>query len=173
MSEIEYEVREKDLIAFNEHLLQNSERIQKTMRRHQAIVPGSIAVIGLMLFFYFKDIPSAIYVILISAGWGMGVPMFLKWSMRKQLRQMYSEEEKASLLGRYTLRADKDALVEIAANGESKLSWKKVLRIEVEKKHIFIFITLDTALIIPRDAIISGSLHEFVKEADERIEQAG
>ena len=106
MTEIQYEVREKDLIAFNEHLLENSDRIQKTIRRHQAMIPGVIALIALLLFFYFKDIPSAIYVILIAMGWGLGVPFFLKWNMRKQLRQMYSEEEKTCILGQYTLRAE-------------------------------------------------------------------
>ncbi len=173
MSEIEYEVREKDLIAFNEHLLKNSERIQKTLRRHQAMIPGSIAVIALLLFFYFKDVPSAVYVILIAVGWGGGVPLFLKWSMRKQIRQMYSDEEKACIIGRYTLRVEQDDLVEVGSKGVSKLPWKKVLRVEVEKKYVFIFISLDTALIIPRDTVAKGSsLHQFVKDVDERIEQA-
>jgi len=174
MTEIQYEVREKDLIAFNEHLLENSDRIQKTIRRHQAMIPGVIALIALLLFFYFKDIPSAIYVILIAMGWGLGVPFFLKWNMRKQLRQMYSEEEKTCILGQYTLRAEKYHLVDISAYGLSKLRWKKVLRIEVEKKYVFVFVTLDSALIIPRDTVTKTSnLHEFVKTVDECIEQAG
>ncbi len=174
MTEIQYEVREKDLIAFNEHLLANSEHIQKTIRRHQAIIPGVIAAIALLLFFYFKDIPSAIYVILIAMGWGLGIPLYLKLDMRKQLRRMYSEEEKTCIIGHYALRAEKDHLVEVSANGESKLRWKKVLRIEVEKKYVFVFVSLDSALIIPRDTLAKGSnLHEFVKAVDERIEQAG
>lgn len=173
MTEIEYEVREKDLIAFNEHQLQQSERIQKTIRRHQAIIPGIIAVLALILFFYFKDIPSAIYVILIAIGWGGGVPLFLKWSMRKQIRQLYTEEEKACVIGRYTLRATDKDLVEISQSGESQISWKQVLRVEAEKKYTFIFVTLDTALIIPRETVVKGNLHEFVKVVDERIEKAG
>ena len=174
MTEIQYEVREKDLIAFNEHLLANQERIQKTLRRHQAMIPGVIAILALLLFFYFKDIPSAAYVILIAMGWGLGVPFYLKWNMRKQIRQMYSEEEKTCILGRYTLKAEKDSLVEVSATGESKRPWKKVLRVEVEKKYVFVFVSLDAALIIPRDTLDKGSnLHEFVKTVDERIEQAG
>lgn len=174
MTEIQYEVREKDLIAFNEHILANTEHVQKTFRRHQAIVPGIIAIIALLLFFYFKDIPSSIYVILTAMAWGLGMPFYLKWNIRKQLRRMYTEEEKISIVGNYTLRAENDHLTEISGKGESKLSWKKVLRIEVEKKYIFIFVSLDTALIIPRDTVAKGSnLHEFVKTVDERIEQAG
>ena len=78
MTEIQYEVREKDLIAFNEYELEKSERIQKTIRRHQAMIPGIIAILALLLFFYFKDIPSAVYVVLIAMAWGLGVPFFFE-----------------------------------------------------------------------------------------------
>lgn len=173
MTEIEYEVREQDLIAFNEHQLAGSERLQKTMRRHQAIMPGVIVTISLFLFFYFQDVLTAAYVGIIAVGWGLGVPAVLRWSWRKQIRKMYSEEEKACAIGRYTLRIDRDALVEVNANGESKIAWSEVLRVEVTKKYAFVFITLDSALIIPRVTISRGDLHEFVKTADERIEKAG
>jgi hypothetical protein len=175
MTDIQYEVREKDLIAFNEHLLDNSERVQKVIRRHQAHVPAVIAVIGLILFFYMKDIPASIYALLLAMVWGLGVPFFLKWNMRKQIREMYTETEKANILGHYTLRAEPGGLVETGADGEvNTLSWKKVLRVEVEKKYVFVFVSLSTALIIPRDTLAKGSnLHEFVKTVDERIEKEG
>jgi hypothetical protein len=174
MTEIQYEVREKDLIAFNEHLLENSERIQTTIRRHQAIIPAVIAVIALILFFYFKDIPSSIYALMLAMAWGLGVPFFLKWSMRKQLRQVYTEKEKAQIFGHRTLQIEAHDLVVTGSEGVPEgLPWKKVLRIEVEKKYAFIFVTLNSALIIPRETLKSGDLHQFLKEADERIEKAG
>lgn len=175
MTEIQYEVREMDLIAFNEHLLANTERVQKVVRRHQAIIPGIIAVAALILFFYYKDIPSSIYAILLTIAWGTGVPFYLRWSMRKQIRQSYTEKEKSAVIGHYTLRAEPTGLVEIKAGGEpSKLSWKKVLRAEVEKQYVFVFISLDSALIIPRKTLTKDSnLAAFVKAVDENIEKAG
>lgn len=174
MAEIEYEVREKDLIAFNEHQLESNERIQKVIRRHQALVPAVIAVIGMILFFFFKDIPSAMYAGLLAIAWGLGVPLFLKWSMRRQIGKMYTETEKANLLGRYSLKATPAGLVETDAKGEvNSLAWKKVLRVEVEKKYVFVYVSLSSALIIPRDTVTKDSnLHEFVKLADESIEKA-
>lgn len=173
MTEISYEVREKDLIAFNEHQLQNSERIQKIIRRHQGLIPGIIAVIALLLFFYFKDIPSSIYVMLLAMAWGMGVPHFLKLSMRKQIRKLYTDKEKASILGRYTLRTEPDGLVEVSDDQESKMAWKELLRVEVEKKYVFIHVSLSAALIIPRETVAKEcNLHEFVKTVDESIEAA-
>jgi len=175
MTEIHYEVREKDLVAFNEHRLESLEHIQKVIRRNQAIIPGIIAVTALVLFFYFKDIPSSIYAILLATAWGAGVPFYLKWNMRKQIRQSYSEKEKATIIGRYTLRTEPDGLVEINAEGESnKLPWKNVLRAEVEKRYVFIFVSLDSALTIPRGTLTKDSnLAEFVRTVEESIEKAG
>ena len=170
---VQYEVREKDLIAYNEHLLEKSERIQKTIRRHQALVPALIAVIALLLFFYFKDIPSSVYAMVLAMAWGLGVPFFLKWSMRRQIRQMYSETEKANILGRYSLAAEPRALVETDADGKrNELPWKKVLRVEAEKKYVFVFVALDSALIIPVETVDKGcNLGAFVKACVESIEK--
>jgi len=172
MTEIEYEVREQDLIAFNEHQLAASEALQKVMRRHQAVVPGIIVAMALIFFFYYKDMPSAIFVGLIGLLWGFGVPAFLKWSWRKQVHALYTEEEKACVLGCYTLRIEPKTLVEINANGESRMPWSEILRVEATRKHAFIFVSPTTALIVPRKAISRGDLHEFIKEADQRIEAA-
>lgn len=177
MTEIHYEVREKDLIAFNEHLLTSNKRIQKIINRHQALVPAIIGVIAMLLFFVMKNIPAAVYALLLSMAWGLGVPFFLRRSMRKQIRQAYSDVEKANLMGRYTLRTEKDGLAEAnAEGGSSKVLWKNVLRVEEEKKYVFIFVAIskgDTALIIPLDTLAKGdNMREFVKEVNEYIEKA-
>ena len=173
MTEIEYEVREQDLLAFNEHMLKNSDRVQKTLRRHQTIAPAFFVVLALILFFYMKDIPSAIYLGIFASAWGVGVPMYMKWNLRKQYMGMYSAEDKAKILGRYKLRVDRLNLVEITPEGETKQPWSEILRVEVEKKYAFVFVSAHSALIIPRATVSQGDLHEFVKAADERIEKAG
>jgi hypothetical protein len=175
MTEIHYEAREQDLIAFNEHQLKNSERVQKAIRRHQAHIPALIAVIALLLFFYFKDIPSSIYALMLAMAWGLGVPFYLKWNHRKQIRQSYTDKEIASFVGHYTLKAEPDGLGEIDAAGEtSKLPWKKVLRVELEKKYVYVYVGLDSALIIPVATLSKDSkLGAFVKAANDYIEKAG
>lgn len=172
MTEIEYEVREQDLLAFNDHQLQNSESLQKSLRRHQGFVPGLLAVISMFLWFYYQDTLSAIYAGVTAVAWGLLTPLFLKWQLRQQIRKLYTEEEKACILGNYTLRSDKDALVEVSKAGESRVPWGDILRIEMTKRYAFIFVGLDSALIVPRATLKSGNLHEFVKDADARIEQA-
>ncbi len=172
MTEIEYEVREQDLVAFNDHQLQASEVLQKVMRRHQSVVPGIIVALALILFFYYKDMPSAIFVGVIGLVWGFGVPAFLKRSWRNQAHALYTEEEKACALGRYRLRIEPKNLLEINSTGESRMPWSEILRVEATKKHAFIFVSPTTALIVPRSTVSKGDLHEFIKVADQRIEAA-
>lgn len=171
MAEIEYEIREQDLIAFNEHQLQSSKDLQKILRRHQATIPGILVLVALFLWFYYQDTLSAIYAGITAGAWGVLAPLYIKWNSRRQVLQMYTDEVKAAILGTYKLRIEPDALVEIGRGGESRLRWEDVLRVETTKRYAFIFVTIDSALIIPRATVKSGDLHEFVKEADQRIEQ--
>lgn len=172
MAEIEYELREQDLLAFSNHQLSSSEKVQKTLRRHQAVIPGIITVISFFLWLYYQDTLSAIYVGLLAVGWGLGGPWFLKWQTQRQLKKLYTDDIKEQVLGTYKLRVEPKALVEIGRSGESRINWGDVLRVEVTHKHAFIFVGLDTALIIPRATLKTGDLHEFIKEADTLIEKA-
>lgn len=172
MAEIEYEVRERDLLAFNEQQMKNSARLQKTMRRHQGTIPGMMVLIALFIWFYYQDTLSAIYVALSGAAWGVLTPLYFRWNIRRQVRRMYTDEEKACVLGTYKLRTETDALIEVSREGESRVPWRDILRIEATKQYAFIFVGIDTALIVPRATVKSGNLHEFVKEVDGLIERA-
>jgi hypothetical protein len=173
MIEIEYDVREQDLIAFNEHQLHNSEPVQKLLKRHQTVVPSIFAAIATLVLLLLRDIPASIVMGIAAALWGGLVPLYLKWSWRKQIGKMYSESDKAQVLGHYTLRLLPKELVEITDKGESRIPWQDVLRVEVAKNYAFIFVSLDSALIIPRATVNkAANLHEFVKQVDQYISDA-
>jgi len=173
MTEIEYEVREQDLLAFSKHRLKDSESLKKSLRRHEAMVPGVLAIFSMFLWLYYQDTLSAIYAGVTAVAWGILTPQFIKWQTLRSIKKMYSDEERAAIVGSYKLRVAADALVEIGKEGETKLPWSQVLRIEMTWRYAFIFVGLDTALIVPRKTITSGDIHEFIKDADARIEQAG
>jgi len=75
-------------------------------------------------------------------------------------------------LSTYTLRVEDHDLVEIGSAGESRISWKDVLRIEPAKNYAFIFVSVDSAIIIPRKAVTKGDLLTFYKAVEEHIEKA-
>ncbi len=172
MTEIQYELRERDLLAFNDHQLKNTETLQKTLRRHQATMPGILSLIAMFVWFYYQDSLTAGALGVVAATWGLGAPYYLKWITRRRIAQMYSEEDKARILGEYTLRIEPHELVEVSKSGESRIKWDDVLRIEAAKNYAFIFVALDSALIIPRQTVKNGDIVEFFNEADRHIEKA-
>jgi hypothetical protein len=172
MVEIQYELRERDLVAFNDHQLKNSERVQKVLRRHQASIPAVLILIALVVWFYYQDTLSAAWIGISAGVWGLAAPFYIGWSARRKILRMYAPEEKERILGTYTLRAEPDALVEISRAGESRIKWEDILRIEAGKNYAFIFVTLDSALIIPRATVTAGDIAEFFDDCQERIEKA-
>lgn len=170
MVEIEYEVRERDLVAFNEHQIEKSGKLQKIMRRHQSIVPGVIALIALVLWLYLQNTLAAIYTGSVALAWGLLTPAYLRWSIRRQIRQMYTPEQKTQVLGHQVLRTTPAALVEITAGAENAVPWKDVLRLETTKQYAFLFVGLENALIIPRATVKRGNLQDFFKAVDAAID---
>lgn len=172
MTEIEYEVREADLIAFNEFQLKKSTPHQKKMRRHQILLPGLLAISALVVWLYYQDTLTFMYISVLSLVWAIGAPLYFRWSHRRQIRNLYTAEEKLNLFGMNRLRVTDRNLVEINRNGESSISWDDVLRIETTRDYAFLFVGIDAALIIPRTTVKQGDIHEFVKEVDKKLEQA-
>lgn len=172
MTEIEYELREMDLAAFNQHQLSQTEAVQRLMRRYQITIPGLLAISVFFLILYFHEWASAAFVGVIAVLWAFLAPSFFRWRMRARMLALYSDEEKSAVLGKYTLRVQPKTLVEITPHGESQVAWNEVLRVEATKKYAFIFVDHQTALIVPRKTVSKGNLHDFVREVDQRIEAA-
>jgi len=70
------------------------------------------------------------------------------------------------------LRIEPQALIEVSKVGESHIKWEDILRIEAGKNYAFIFVTLDSALIIPRATVKKGNIAEFFDEVEHRLEKA-
>jgi hypothetical protein len=169
MSQIDFEIRSNDLVAFNEHLMAENGTTMKRLRRHQAMIPGAITIIALMFWFVYQDIRSTIIAGSAAVLWGLAVPAWMQYTMRKQIMGFYSDDDLKNVLGPCRLRVDHNALVEIRGSHESRMNWNDVLRMEITRKYVYIFTDLDAALIIPRRGIKMQDLKDFVGAVDERI----
>jgi hypothetical protein len=168
MLQIEYELREQDLTAFTEHQLQDKENFQKILRRHQIIIPAILAFLALLAWIYYASPLNAAYIALIAISWHYLSPMLIKYNLRRKILKLYSETDKRQLIGKYKLRLEPHALVEIRGTQETRIPWQDVLRIEVTKRYVFIYLDVDMALIIPRKTL-KGDIHKFLQIADKRI----
>ena len=170
MAEIQYELRERDLIAFSEHEVSDSSDLQKQVRRHSTHIPGILAFLALFYFFYYEDMITAFYIAILAVSWGILAPLYFKKDFRRQIRKNYSDEELAKILGPYKLRTEKHTLVEISPQGENHIPWGEVLRAELTKQYAFIYLDAHVALIAPVRKIKRRDIIKFIEAVEERIE---
>ena len=173
MLEIEYEFRERDLVHYNELQIDQSEDLQKKLKRNRLFFPGMLAIFGLFLWSYYSDYRTALYIVTISICWAIVIPQVIILSFRRQILKSYTEKEKLAMFGQYTLRIDPKALAEKSPSGKNKMPWKTILRIEHIRDYIHIVLENGAALVIPIETISEGNIEEFSKQVKKMIDLYG
>jgi len=173
MLEIEYEFRERDLVHYNELQIDQSEDLQKKLKRNRLFFPGMLAIFGLFLWSYYSDYRTALYIVTISICWAIVIPQMIILSFRKQILKSYTEKEKLAMFGHYTLRIDPKALAEKSPSGKNKMPWKTILRVEHIKEYIHIVLDSGAALVIPIETISEGDIKEFSRQVKKMIDLYG
>lgn len=175
MFEIEYEFREEDLIHFNERQFMRNEEIQSNIRKNRWVVPGVMGLIGSFYYFYYHDMQSSGYIVVIAILWALLSPKIMMLDLRRQILKNYTYKEKNNMFGTYTLTIDPanpNYLFEKSPSGKHKMAWSDLVRVEYGKRYVYIYINLSTALVIPVETVKRGNLEQFAEQADKMIERA-
>lgn len=174
MLEIEYEFLEEDLVNFNEAQFMKSKEIQDNINRNRWIFPAIILLIGAFYLYYYGDKASTAYIAGIALLWAVLSPKIMLYDLRRQILGKYTAAEKKNMFGTYTLSIDPanpSFLLEKSPSGKHKMPWAELIRVEYGKRYVYIFITLDTALVIPVDRMKKGDLEKFAEQAGKMIER--
>ncbi len=171
MFEIEYELREQDLVHFNELLLQKNVELQNTIRRNRLLVPGIMLFIGLFYYIFYVDMTTTAYITVLALIWGIVSPYYLKMDMRRQILNHYTDEEKKALFGIHKLKIEPEYLLEQSPGGKHKTPWSDMLRVDRLKDYVHIFVDFDAAIIIPKETVKSGNLDKFAEQVEKMIER--
>ena len=175
MFEIEYEFREKDLVHFNELQFMKDPDIQQKFKLNRWIVPGVMMLMGAFYYFYYFDKAATTYILIIALLWALLAPKILIMDMHRQLLKSYTDKEKVAMFGSYTLTIDPanpKYLFEKSPSGNHKMTWDELLRVESDKRYVYIYINLTTALVIPKETIKKGDLGQFAEQAAAMIDRA-
>jgi hypothetical protein len=174
MLEIEYEFREEDLVRFNEARFMKTEDYQSSIRKNRWIVPSIMALISAFYYYYYVDLNSSIYILIIAVLWSVLSPRLLLLDMRRQILKNYTPKEKRLMFGMYTLTIDPanpTCLHEKSPSGKHKMPWAEMVRLEYAKKYVFIYLDLETALVIPVETVKKGNLEQFSEQVEKMIER--
>lgn len=174
MLEIEYEFREEDLIHFNEMQFMKNKEIQNNIKKNRWIVPSIMGLIGSFYYFYYKDLQSSGYILVIAILWAWLSPKIMLLDLHRQILKNYTDREKVNMFGNYTLSIDPsnpNFLFEKSPSGKHKMAWEDLVRIEYGKRYVYIYISLNTALVIPVSTVKKGNLEQFAEQAEKLIDR--
>ena len=174
MFEVEYEFGEEYLIHFNELQFMRNDEIQYNIKKNRWVVPGVMGIIGGFYYFYYGDINSSGYILVIAALWAILSPKIMLLDLRRQILKSYTAKEKLNMFGTYTLTIDPtnpNYLLEKSPSGKNKMAWADLVRVEYGKRYVYIYISLNTALVIPVDKVKQGNLEQFAEQAEKMIER--
>jgi hypothetical protein len=174
MLEIEYEFREEDLVRFNEARFMKTEDYQTSIKKNRWIVPSIMALVSAFYYYYYVDLKSSAYILIIAVLWSVLSPRLMLLDMRRQILKNYTPKEKRQMFGMYTLTIDPanpNFLHEKSPSGKHKMPWSEMVRLEYAKKYVFIYLDLETALVIPVETVKKGNLEQFSEQAEKMIER--
>ena len=169
LAEIEFEITEKSLTAFNEHHAQYVPKLKKAIERHRLLWPVGIIVLAGYAWHRGGEPFFVAGMVVTALLWSLVVPWTLKDVYRKSVRKHYSEQAKEDMYGTHKMHVKESALVEFSPGGRSTIGWEKIMRVDEIPDYAFVYIDTNTALIIPKQPDAAG-VSTFINMIKERID---
>ena len=166
LAEIEFEITEKSLTAFNEHHAQYVPKLKKAIERHRILWPVGIVVLAGYAWHREGEPFFVAGMVVTALLWSLIVPWTLKDVYRKSVRKHYSEQVRENMCGIHRMQVKESGLVEFTPGGRSTIGWEKIMRVDELPDYAFVYIDTNTALIIskhPADDRVSAFI-EMIKE---------
>ncbi|SJM94499.1 conserved hypothetical protein [Crenothrix polyspora] len=174
MFQVEYEFREEDLVHFNQMRFMQTEEYQSNIRKNRWIVPGVMTLIACFYYYYYGDIKSGGYIMVVAVLWSLFSPRIILLDVHRKILSHYTYKEKKQMFGMYTLTIDPQNpqyLLEKSPSGNNKMAWADMVRLEYGRRYVYIYLDLETALVIPVATVKSGNLEEFSKQVEKMIDR--
>ena len=169
LAEIEFEITEKSLTAFNEHHSQYVPKLKKAIERHRLLWPVGIIVLAGYAWHRGGEPFFVAGMVVTALLWSLIVPRTLKDVYRKSVRKHYSDQAKKDIYGIHKMQVKESALVEFTPGGRSTIGWEKIMRVDDLPDYAFVYIDTNTALIIPKQPDDAG-VSTFINMIKERID---
>lgn len=108
-----------------------------------------------------------------SVAWYFIYPKRIEMNLKKQVMQRFSEGQNKDLLAENDMTVNEKEIIRVTDYKTTNIKWKTINKIEITKKHIFIFDSAISAIIIPMTAFESESnKKEFVDTIKEYFDKS-
>jgi len=148
---IQFELTNDDWIEFQKDYLSRSKQYQRIRFWTGLISPIIIFFYGLYGCLEKGSHYSGLIVYaLFSVILIVFLPHILDSSVLKTLNRQFKEEDFSALMGNHVIKCTDEFLLLINPGSENKTLWKKFIKYEENEKYIFIYLTGNSAVIIPK-----------------------
>jgi hypothetical protein len=142
---------------FNEHHAKMTSSYGKSITRHQVLWPAIIAFVALFVVLSTEDAQKGVLFLTGAFVWSLLVPAWIKKRFLEHVSEQLTDEALAQAIGDYSLKITPEGLMEVKPSGEELVEWASILRLEKSKKHVYLYMSENTAIIIPQSTVSEES----------------
>ena len=165
--EIEFELTQGDLEAFVDYQFQNSPRVASRIRKVRIAYFLGFGLLALGLYMTGTSSTQAVIFAVIGFLLFIFAPKNHTMMTRRQVAQNFQDPANQLKYRKRKLRITHEGLDDSSELATSNIKWSAIQRVEKIPTHGFIYVTSDTAYIIPRSGLGDELFEKFIEEATE------
>jgi len=169
--EIEYELREADIIAFTQYRLRHGHGKRNPVLVRRLAYLGGFTIMAFGSWLLLHDIILLISFLALAIISFVLYPTYFDWLIRRKVTNTYRDPKNSATLAPRILSANSEGLVEKSGMGEIKVKWEVIDDLELTPTHAFISIQNVPSIVVPKDRISSGDFQSFVNACHEKIKR--
>ncbi|WP_153731444.1 YcxB family protein [Sporosarcina obsidiansis] len=165
--EIQYELTEEDVVAFNLYHVKNS-KVGKNSLQWQRFVSPLIFLLFAYFLSVFTDMargPLFATFALTAVVWVILYPKYFYFHITRQVRKMLKEGKNDGLVGEHFMKMNKTGMTDTTSTGETNVQWTGVQRIIEDADYFYIYTSTVSAYILPkRDVYSEEAVKAYVEK---------
>lgn len=151
---LSYTVSLEDVVLFNLEYIKALPESIKVVKRNRLILPIIYGVVGCgILLWQPQHWLMSAFVILLGAGWYFFYPRVWERKTARALKKHLKKREDLQLGGQHVLKIKDDSFEVKNDNRSVNIHWDEVRRSVINKNYVYLFLTEQDAIIIPRERI--------------------
>lgn len=169
--EIEYELTEEDVVAFNLYHVKNTKVGKNSLQWQRYISP-----LIFLLFAYFLSLftdmakgPLFATFAVTAIAWVILYPKYFYFHITRQVRKMLKEGKNDGLVGEHKMKLNKAGVRDTTSVGETNVQWPGVKRLIEDADYIYMYTSTVSAYILPkRDLYSVEGLKSYIEKRLEK-----
>ncbi len=156
-----YEQTEQDYIDFNFYYYwERPERLWSRILSRILPVPLFVALISTRIADY-----GLVEILLISLGFLFSIfaTPYFKWRNKIRIKRVIKSGKNADIIGSRTIHFTEEGITESTKNSHGEIKWDAFEYLRETEKYLFLFVTVNQAIIFPKRIFVSIDEIEAVK----------